>query len=339
MIYEPSFDVQVPHRVASPDRDVAVNALRTLLLLGLAALTACRDPAPAAALGTVERERIDLVAEHGERITDIHVMLGERVEAGQPLVRQDATRIGARLAQARAQVSLARAQLDEARAGPRRQTISQARARLASARSALETARLELERDRELVRSSYTTRAQVDIVAGRYEEAGARVREAEAALEELQAGTRPEVIAQASSRLAAAEAAEAEIRLELEHTRILAPRAGRVEALPFSVGERPAPGQVVVSLLTSDRPYVRVYLPAAQRARLEAGSPATVRVAGVASPVSARLRWISEKAAFTPFFALTEHDRGRLTYLAEFDLEGDLAGDLQAGQPVELSLE
>jgi len=32
-------------------------------------------------------------------------------------------------------------------------------------------------------------------------------------------------------------------------------------------------------------------------------------------------RWIASEATFTPFFALTRKDRGRLTYLAEIDLE------------------
>ena len=45
------------------------------------------------------------------------------------------------------------------------------------------------------------------------------------------------------------------------------------------------------------------------------------------------IRWISSEAAFTPYFALTQHDRSRLSYLAEIDLTD--GGDLPAGIPVE----
>jgi HlyD family secretion protein len=32
------------------------------------------------------------------------------------------------------------------------------------------------------------------------------------------------------------------------------------------------------------------------------------------------VRWVSSEAAFTPYFALTERDRGRLSYVAKVDI-------------------
>jgi HlyD family secretion protein len=46
------------------------------------------------------------------------------------------------------------------------------------------------------------------------------------------------------------------------------------------------------------------------------------------------VRKVLADPAFTPFFALTERDRGRLTYLAEIDLP-DASQDLPAGVPLE----
>ncbi len=34
-----------------------------------------------------------------------------------------------------------------------------------------------------------------------------------------------------------------------------------------------------------------------------------------------RVRWVASEPAFTPYYALTERDRGRLSYVAKVDLD------------------
>ncbi len=48
--------------------------------------------------------------------------------------------------------------------------------------------------------------------------------------------------------------------------------AGVLDTLPFEVGERPGPGDVVAVLLTGEQPYARVYVPE----RLPEGLPVQV---------------------------------------------------------------
>ena len=85
-------------------------------------------------------------------------------------------------------------------------------------------------------------------------------------------------------------------------------------------------------LLSSDRTFARVYVPADLRATVRPGTTLEVRVDGVAGAFAGRVRWVSADASFTPYFALTEHDRSRLSYLAEIDLEG--ADELPSGLPL-----
>ena len=54
----------------------------------------------------------------------------------------------------------------------------------------------------------------------------------------------------------------------------------------------------------------------------------------MAESLQGRVRWVSADASFTPYFALTEHDRSRLSYLAEIDLED--ARDLPSGLPLQV---
>ena len=72
------------------------------------------------------------------------------------------------------------------------------------------------------------------------------------------------------------------------------------------------------------------------RVRVGPGSRARVRIDGVDAPLEGRVRMISREAVFTPYFALTQHDRSRLAYLAEVDLSDGVAGDLPTGIPVEV---
>lgn len=63
------------------------------------------------------------------------------------------------------------------------------------------------------------------------------------------------------------------------------------------------------------------------------GDRIDVRIDGVEAPQEGRVRWVSSDATFTPYFALTEHDRSRLSYLAEIDLPD--ASHLPSGVPLE----
>ena len=86
-------------------------------------------------------------------------------------------------------------------------------------------------------------------------------------------------------------------------------------------------------------PYARVHVPTALRARIAPGSAARVRIEGVEGEQVGRVRSISQDAAFTPYYALTKHDRGRLSYVAEIDLTADGARSLPSGLPVEVEFD
>ncbi len=51
------------------------------------------------------------------------------------------------------------------------------------------------------------------------------------------------------------------------------------------------------------------------------------------------VRWVAHDAAFTPYFALTQRDRSRLSFLAEVEITDARAQDLPSGVPVEVTLQ
>jgi HlyD family secretion protein len=275
------------------------------------------------------------VAEANEPIAEIPVREGARVEAGALVVRLAPERLRAQRESAAQRVALAEARLAEAERGPRGEQIAQARARLAGARAAFETAERDARRAREL----HAAGALSDELADQRERARALALAerdaASAALSELLAGTRAEQIDQARAQLEDARAALRDAELRERRLSVRAPVAGVVDALPYERGERPPAGGVVAVLLAGGPPYARVYVPAALRARVAPGGAARVRVQGVEGALGARVRSVSQDAAFTPYYALTRYDRGRLSYVAELELTDPRARELPSGLPLE----
>lgn len=303
-----------------------------LLLLG------CEQPlSEIPALGTLERDRIELTADSNEPIIAVLLQEGDPVEIGDAIVDQDSARAQAVLAHAMAEEAALEAALAEAVEGPRAQEIQQGRARLEATESARQTAKFELDRQISLVERKYSSQSLVDILRGRYEEAIAHEAEAAAALEQLLEGTRNETVDQVRNRLAAASANVRNMEISIERATIRSPVVGVVEALPFEIGERPTMGATVAVVLAGAPTFARVHISATVRTRVGSGTRAEVRIDGYEQTFPARVRWVAAAAAFTPYFALSQHDRSRLSYIAEIDLLGDDVHQLPVGIPVEVT--
>ncbi|NND44392.1 MAG: HlyD family efflux transporter periplasmic adaptor subunit [Xanthomonadales bacterium] len=306
---------------------------RWALLLGVLVLAGCQQQQQDLMVGTLERERIELQTESNEPIAEVHVADGAHVAAGDAIVSQDPRRHQARLALAEAQAEQAAARLAELRRGPRQEAIRESQARLNASQALTRDARADLDRVRQIFERGLTTESDLDNARTQFEAASAREAADREALAALLSGTTVEELQQAEAALKAAQAGVQEARLALERVILTAPVAGRVDRVLYEPGERPAPGTTVAVLLDESRSYARVYVPEHLKAQVGPGAPLTIRIDGVDRDLAGTVRWVSSDASFTPYFALTEHDRSRLSYLAEVDIEG--AEAVPTGLPLE----
>jgi len=288
--------------------------------------------------GTLERDRLELVAESNERIIEVPVREGDRVEVGTVVLRQEAGTMQPRLDQALASLAEAERRLADAVAGPRQREIDEARAALAGAESSLQTERREFERVDALVERRLLSASDRDQARARRDSALAARDQARARLSLLEEGTRPEQLREAEAVVERAHAALAELETSAARYAVRAPRPGRVEALPYKLGERPAAGAPVVVLLADGVPYARIYVPEPLRAQVTAGRAVSVTVDGVDGALHGSVRYVSAEAAYTPYYALTQQDRTRLSYLAEITLDDPRAAALPVGLPVQVTL-
>ena len=306
------------------------------LLAALALLAGCAEETPQA-LGTLEYDRIAIPAPASERIAAIEVREGQQVEAGQLLLTLEDTRAGAQARALEAQAEQQGSALQELEAGPRSEQLAAARARLAAAQAQARDADAYLARVQPLGERQLVAAADIDRARAAAGNASAAVRAAQAALEELEHGTRPEQLAQGEAALRAAQAQATAQQATLDDLAVRAPRAARVDSLPFEVGARPATGAAVAMLLVGDAPHARVYIPQPIRAGIDVGDAARVLLVeadGSERAFNGRVRMIRSEPSFTPYYALIGEDAARLVYLAEIELTGDEAGGLPAGLPV-----
>lgn len=308
------------------------------LLVASCVLFGCGSAQDEQLVGTLERDRLELIAEANEPIVEIAHHEGEFVTAGTAIVRLDLGAMRARLEEAQAAQRVAERRLAELVGGARAQEIVEARAALASAQSLRDTDEREYRRVADLVLQQLVSQSALDQTRSRRDASQAAYRQAAARLDLLLEGTRREQLEQAEAMLKQTQAALAQLQTSAERYVVRAPRNGRIEALPYELGERPPAGAPLVVLAAEGAPYARVYVPEPRRLQFAPGQQVAIAVDGSDTRHAGVVRFIASQAAFTPYYALTQEDRSSLSYLAEIDLVDEEARGLPSGIPVQVSL-
>ena len=295
-------------------------AKRVVLILISLVITACSDSNEGVALGTLERERVIHPATTNEILIDLPVSAGQLVEKGQVIAKFDAELQQAIVAKAQAQLAQASAFLEKTLNGARPEEVAGASAKVAAANAAYTQSEANFRRAKTLVKDKLASQETLDSAIAARDETFANLESAKQNLNELTNGSRVEDINSAKAQV---QAAEAELKVQqkyLSDLTVKAMRAGRVDNLPWHVGERVTKGSPVVIIQANSAPYARVYIPEPYRAKLNQGMTLTVRVDGIDKDIQGELTWIASEPAFTPFYALNQEERARLMYLAEVTL-------------------
>lgn len=288
-------------------------------------------------VGQLESDRIEITAEVFEPIVEIAVAEGQRVSAGDLLLKQDNTRIRARIAETEASLAQSRARLDELVRGPRKEQIAAGRANVRGAVRDLEFRKTEYERAQRVFERDLASPEAVDRARAQLDRAEATLDFEQARLQELLSGTTVEELAQAEQAVLRIEARLSTQRIDLDRHSPIAPVDAIVDSRLYEPGERPAVGKPILVLLSGEQPYARIYIPERLRVHVAPGTAARVTIDGLSEAIAGTVRWVSSEATFTPYFALTERDRGRLSYVAKVDIL-HTGRRLPDGVPVEVEL-
>lgn len=211
--------------------------------------------------GSVKMTEIDLNSMLDGYVDEVLVAEGDKVKAGDVLIRMDADIVAAKveqakagLAQAEAIRAAAQAVLDKAQNGARSEDIAKAKAQFDYAASTYER-----------MQNLYTEGA---VSQSDFENVKAQYLAAKATYDEATTGARTEDIAAAAAQVAQAagavsqySAAVAEAQSYLEHAEITAPADGTVTAVNVEAGELVSTGLALASMRTDAGAAIEVNVP------------------------------------------------------------------------------
>lgn len=222
--------------------------------LPVMAHTVERGEIVATVMGTLEaRVKTTVSARIAERLMEVLVDQGDRVEAGQLLARLDD-------AESKLQVAIAEATLAAAR-----QTTERVRADLARSEAVLTQARLDHERMMTLVATRAVSQSDAD-------KAAESLRVAEADLKRSQAA-----IAEAEGQIVVAEKSLLFRKEQLSFTEIKAPYDGLITRRDRDAGEMLVPGASLMQIISLEEIWVSAWVDETAMLDLKAGQPARIQ--------------------------------------------------------------
>jgi HlyD family secretion protein len=218
----------------------------------------------------IAAHKIEVASKVNGRVASINVDKGDKVQAGQVLVRLEDDEYRAQLAQQKGQLQNLAAKLAEIRNGSRPEEIEKARADVAEATADLNNARINLNRTRELVKQGVFSPQTLDDAEAKYKSSESRVASLQRSLDLAILGPRSEQRDQIVGQLNQAKGLVAYAQTQLDNTVIKAPVSGtildrNVEKGEFVttgfVGDKGAKGYLVTM---ADLNYLQVELDISQ---------------------------------------------------------------------------
>lgn len=233
-------------------------------------------------------EAVDVASELAGVVVDVAARHGTRVKRGDVLFRLDDRHLTAELAKAEAErlvavesITAAEAQVAKLKAEPRPETLPALRAKIAEIELLLADDRDRLERERTLKRSGATTDRGEQAAAFAVGSREAQLAKAKADLALAEAGAwAPEIavaataVRSAQARRAAAEAAVAAVKTDLDRLVVRAPIDGEILQVNVRVGEGVVPGAGAAPIVMGETSplHVRVDLDENDASRFVKGS-------------------------------------------------------------------
>jgi HlyD family secretion protein len=305
-----------------------------------AAGTACRqaeDPSRIRLNGRIEAAMVDLSPKVTGRVAEVLVREGDRVKAGDVLIRLDLGETSLTVARDTSAVAAAEARVRDLEAGTRRSELAAAEAEVDDRRAALALAEKELQRQRFLLERKVGTQREVDRAATEVDRVKAAVSAAANRLAALREGARRGQIQQAQDEAARARTVLEQSRTVVGEAELRAPADAIVIHRFAEPGQLMTPGQPGLTLAFTDRLYVRTFVPEPMLGRVRPGVAAEVVVDAYQDRTfKAKVAEIARDAEFTPKQVETRAERVNLVYAAKVDLEGGWTVPLVPGQPAEV---
>lgn len=298
-------------------------------------LSACAREEAGHYTGYVEAQSVAVAAPQSGWLTQVYVDDGAAVSAGQPLFTLDATQQQQALSGAESQRRAAEATASDLSKGAREVDIAPLLKDRDQARASLDLARSEEARYARLAPQGYVSQAKLDQLKATRQAAEANVAAIERTIEARRQAARTDQLAAAQAQAQAAGAEAAQAQWVLDERAVKARLSGQVERRLRESGEFVAAGTPVLSVYPKGREFVRFYVPQGDLSKIKVGQTVRLSCDGCQAQ-TAKVRYVSPEAEFTPPVIYSVRERKKLVFLIEATPQKPDA--LKAGQPVDVTL-
>lgn len=176
----------------------------------------------------IPRDKIEISSKIIGQVKEINVERGDKVNAGDVILRIDDEEYQAQVKMAESRVASLRAQLAELKAGSRKEEVGMARANVESAEATLTKAEADFKRVEVLAKEKVISQQELDFVKQAFDVAVAAANSAKRNLDMVVEGPRKEQIQALAAQLAEAEANLEFANTQLSYTVITAPTSGTI---------------------------------------------------------------------------------------------------------------
>ncbi len=265
--------------------------------------------------GNIDIRQVQLAFYDEGRIEKLVVDEGAMVKTGDLLGILDDSRLKATVGKLENDVAAQEQVVARMHNGSRPQEIKAAHARVMKEEAAVRDALITFKRLKELSKTRYVSRQQLDDAQARLDMARAALKEAKELYSLALEGPRVEDIRAAEARLGSLKNALKLAREKLKDSRLFAPANGIIRDRILEPGDMAFPQRPVFTLALTDPLWVRAYVPEPELGKIALGMKATVTVDSYPDEeFKGWIGYISPTAEFTPRNVETPDLRTRLVY-------------------------
>lgn len=233
--------------------------------------------------GTVAaRQQANISSAITGQVLSVNANVGDRVSAGELLVKIDDSTLRAELDQNQSNLAQTQARLAQTQSGAYG-NASSADANRDSARVAYQTAVTNLQRNQQLMRQGYVSQSAVDQAQQQVSAAQAQLRAAEVAAQNMSMGGQR--VSSAQSEIRSLEAAVAQaaasvrfVQAQIAQTEITAPFSGVLTQRSIDPGGLASPGTPLVQVSQLDPVYVNIGIPEEDLPYIHTGTAVDVTI-------------------------------------------------------------
>ena len=311
-----------------------------LTVLSVTAMSAGCGPQAADTVfyGYAEGEYVLVAAPLAGRLEQLAVRRGSLVEAGDLLFTLEHADEQAAVQAATQQLQGAVSRWQDLRKGQRPSELQALEARVAQARASLTLSRQEFDRRRRLVASEAIAIEEFDRAKTALERDRAALADLEAQLRTAGLGSRSDAVAAAQAELEAAQAKLDQANWALAQKSQHAGQSGLIFDTIYEPGEFVRAGYPVVSLLPPGNIKIRFFVPEPLLGTLQIGQPVLAAFDGSGGDLPATISFISPQVEYTPPVIYSRETRAKLVFLVEAYPDPSVATRFHPGQPVEVHL-